>query len=47
MFDFDVSLFMLYMWITVINYFDCSHVSIEFQCIHSYMSLSSFACSED
>jgi len=42
MFDFDISLFMLSMWINiVICYFDCSHVSIEFQCIHTYMSLLS------
>ena len=26
MFDFDVSLFILSMWITIICYFDCSHV---------------------
>ena len=24
MFDFDISLFMLNMWITIISYFDCS-----------------------
>jgi len=26
MFDFDISLFTLSMWITSIKYFDCSHV---------------------
>jgi len=39
MFDFDFSLFMLSMWITIISYFDGNQVSIEFQCIHTYMSL--------
>ena len=41
MFDVDISLFMLSMWVTIINHFDCSDVSIEFQCIHTYMSLLS------
>jgi len=27
------------MWITIISYFDRSHVCIAFQCIHAYMSL--------
>jgi len=25
------------MWIIIISYLDCSHVSIEFQCIHTYV----------
>jgi hypothetical protein len=29
------------MCITVRRYFDCSHVSIEFQCIHTYVSMLS------
>jgi len=41
MFDFDIALFMLKRWITILGYFDCSHVSIEFPCIHTYMSLLS------
>jgi len=41
MFEFDISLFMLSMWVIIISYFDCIHVSIEFQCIHTYMSLLS------
>jgi len=42
-FDFDISLFMSNMWITIISYFDFGHVSIESQChgIHAYMSLLS------
>jgi len=39
MFHFEISLFMLSMWITIIN-FDCIHVSIALQCIHTYMSFS-------
>ena len=42
MFDFDISLFMLSKWMTITSYLDSSHVSIEFQCIHIYMSLLSF-----
>jgi len=37
MFDFDISLFMLSMWITITSYLNSSHVSTEFQCIHTYM----------
>jgi len=33
MFDCDISLFVLSMSIIIMSYFDCSHVSIEFQCI--------------
>jgi len=39
MFDFDIALLMLYMYNIIIRHFDCSHVSIEFLCIHTYMSL--------
>jgi len=42
MFDFDISLLIICMWITITSYVDSSHVSIEFQCIHTYMSLLSF-----
>jgi len=38
-FDFDISLFMLSMCNTIIRYFCSSHVSIEFLCIHTCMSL--------
>jgi len=38
LFDFDISLFVLSMWITITSYLDSSHVSIEFQCIHTFMS---------
>ena len=41
-FDFDILLFMLNTCITIIRYFDCSHEAIEFQCIHTCMSLQSF-----
>ena len=41
MFHLDISLFMLNMCNTIIRYFDCSHVSIEFLCIHICMSFSS------
>jgi len=33
MFDFYVSLFMLNMWVTIISFFDCSHVSISFNVV--------------
>jgi len=33
---------MFNMWITITIYLDCSHVSIEFQCIHTYVTLLSF-----
>jgi len=39
MFNFDILLFMFSMWMTIINCFDCNHVSIDFQCIHTYMLL--------
>jgi len=42
MFDFYISLFMSSMWITISSYFDGTHVYIEFQCIHTYLSLLSF-----
>ena len=42
MFDLDILLFMFSMCITILSYLDSSHVSIEFQCIHTYMSLLSF-----
>jgi len=29
------------MWITIINYFDHSHVSLEFLCMHTCMSMKS------
>ena len=29
-----------YVWITITSYLDSSHVSMEFQCIHTYMSWS-------
>ena len=41
MFDSEIPLFMLIMWITIISYFDCSHVYMEFQCIHTCMSFLS------
>jgi len=41
MFDFDIPL-LICVWITITTYLDCSHVSIELQCIHTYMSLLSF-----
>jgi len=40
MFDFDISLFMFSMRITISNYLDSSPVSIEFRCMHTYMSES-------
>jgi len=43
MFHFDIFLFMLSMWITIISYFDYIHVSIALQCIHTYMSYSSLS----
>ena len=43
MFDFDISLLMLNIWITITSYLDSSHVSIECQCIHTYMSLLSIS----
>jgi len=42
MFNFDISLFMLNKWITITSYLDSSHVSVECQCMHTYMSLLSF-----
>jgi len=42
MFDFYISLFMSSMWITISSYLDGTHVSIEFQRIHTYRSLLSF-----
>jgi len=38
MFDVDILLFMLHMCNSNIRYFDCSHVSVEFLCIHTYLS---------
>jgi len=35
----SIHYFVFNMCITFISSFDCSHVSIEFQCIHTYMSL--------
>jgi len=33
MFDFDISLFMFRMWITVISYCDCSHAkNVDYCC---------------
>jgi len=32
---------MLSMWVTIISYCDCSHVSIQFQYSHTYMLLLS------
>jgi len=42
MIDFDISFLMSSMWITISSYLNSSHVSIEFQGIHSYMSSLSF-----
>ena len=44
MFDFDrgISLFMFSMWITISCYLDSGHVSVEFRCIHTCMSLQTF-----
>ena len=41
MFEFYISLLMLNMWVSIISYCDCSHVYIEFQCSHTYMSMLS------
>ena len=38
---FDVEIFFFNTWITIRRYFDCSHVFLEFLCIHTSMSLYS------
>ena len=38
MFDLYISLFILNIRVSIVSYFDCSYVSIEFQCSHTYMS---------
>jgi len=40
-FNLDISLFMLNICNTIIRYYDCSQVSIEFLCFHTCMSLVS------
>jgi len=47
MFNFDISLFILSLWITIINCFDCSHVSIDFQCILHIYVIVKVTCLED
>ena len=42
MFDFDISLLMLSMWMTITSYLDSNYFSIEFQCIHTYMTFLGF-----